>query len=155
MFGKSLFLGSSEFDTLVGGGATLDGDFTADGKVRIDGKIKGNVKINGDLITGETALILGNVSAVNIELGGTIEGNVYCKDQLRLTSTANLIGDIQVKGLTIDEGGKFQGICSISALEKTTSKNINTIALESNEEVTRLKKKPIITRPQINDTKNI
>ena len=153
MFSKSLFFGSPVLDTLVGSGATLDGDFTADGKVRIDGKIKGNVKINGDLITGETALILGNVTAVNINLAGTIEGNVYCKDQLTLASTAKLTGDIQVKGLTIDEGGQFQGICSMSIFQKTAAKSVKTIAMDADEGV-GLKKKPILTRPQMNHTTN-
>ncbi len=149
MFGKKLFSGTSVFDTLVGSGATLDGDFNADGKVRIDGKIKGNVKVNGDLIIGETALILGNVSAANIDLAGTIEGNAQCKDQLKLASTAKLKGDISVKGLTIEEGAQFQGICSMANLEKV-NKSVDSLVLESND-LNRLKKKPIISQPKVKD----
>ena len=148
MFRNILLSDSQGFDTLVGSGATLDGDFTADGKVKIDGKINGNVKINGDLVTGETALILGDVSASNIYLAGSIEGNVICKDQLRLASTASLTGDIQVQGLTIDEGGKFQGICSISTLQ--TKKSSAPVSIISDS--ARLKKKPIISKPQETNT---
>lgn len=152
MFQKGMFSGSSLFDTLIGSGATLDGDFNADGKVRIDGKIKGHVKINGDLIIGETALILGNVSAGSIDLSGTIEGNVICKDQLKLASTAKLTGDIQVKGLSIEDGAQFQGVCSMANLEKA-SKSMGSLTMEANN-INRFKKKPIINEPKVKDLDN-
>lgn len=152
---KKLFSSHSTYDTLIGSNATLEGDLIADGNVRIDGKIKGNVKINGNLVMGETALIIGNVSAGNIDLAGTIEGNVYCKDQLKLASTAKLIGDIQVKGLSIEEGGQFHGICSMSTFENV-KKNTSNLILNSNDIKKHLKKKPIISQPQeIKDSTNL
>lgn len=155
MFKKNLFSGSSLFDTLIGSGATLAGDLNADGKVRIDGKVKGDVKINGDLAIGETALIIGNVSARSVDSAGTIEGNVNCKDQLKLASTAKLTGDIQVNGLTMEEGSQFHGICSMSSLDKV-SNNVNKLILASNyNDTSRLKRKPIISRPQVNDSNNL
>ncbi len=154
MFQRNLNSGTSNFNTLVGSGATLDGDFNADGKVRIDGKIKGHVRINGDLIIGETALILGNISAGNVDLAGTVEGNMYCKGQLKLATTAKLTGDIQVKGLSIEEGAQFQGICSMSNLEKVC-KVSSTLPVDSDETANRLKKKPIISRPQFKDSTNL
>jgi len=154
MFQKNLKRFSSMFDTLIGSGTTLDGDFHAAGKVRIDGKIKGCVKINGDLILGETALILGNVSAGNIDMAGTIEGNVYCKGHLKLDSTAKLIGDIQVKGISIADGGHFQGICSMLNLEKPNTTTSSKITLDSSES-NSLRKKPIINKPQTKNSINL
>lgn len=155
MFQKNSKRFPSLYDTLVGSSATLDGDFNTDGKVRIDGKIKGTVKINGDLTLGETALILGNVSAGNVDMAGTIEGNVYCKGQLKLESTAKLIGDIQVKGITIADGGHFQGICSMLTLEKSNNTiTSNKVSLNSSEP-NSLRKKPIINRPQTKSSINL
>ncbi|MGE5328612.1 MAG: bactofilin family protein [Deltaproteobacteria bacterium] len=149
MFTKSSNLVSEAYDTLIGSTATLDGDFSADGRVRIDGKINGNVRINGDLTMGETAFILGNVSANNIDTAGNIEGNVYSKKQLRLASTAKIIGDVQVEGLSIEEGGQFHGICSMSKFEKV--ENFGEPTTIDIGESNILKKKPIINSPQINN----
>ncbi|MGE5473485.1 MAG: bactofilin family protein [Ignavibacteriales bacterium] len=149
MFTKTSNYNTEAFDTLIGSTATLDGDFSADGRVRIDGKINGDVRINGDLIMGETSLVLGNVSANNIDTAGTIEGNVYSKKQLRLASTAKIIGDIQVEGLTIEEGGQFHGICSMSKFEKA-EKPLDSMIMDIGESNV-LKKKPIISSPQISD----
>lgn len=149
MFTRSSNFVPEAFDTLIGSTSTLDGDFSADGRVRIDGKINGDVRINGDLIMGETSLILGNVSANNIDTAGTVEGNVYCQKQLRLASTAKIIGDIQVEGLTIEEGGQFHGICSMSKFEKV-EKTAEPITIGM-EESNVLKRKPIISTPQISD----
>jgi len=153
MFTKSSNFIPEAFDTLIGSTATLDGDFSADGRVRIDGKINGDVRVNGDLIMGETSLVLGNVSANNIDTAGTIEGNVYSKKQLRLASTAKIIGDIQVEGLTIEEGGQFHGICSMSKFEKA-EKSTEPITIDIGESNV-LKKKPIISNSQINDSINM
>lgn len=163
MLVKKMFAPTSNFDTLVGSSATLDGDFTADGQVRIDGKIKGNVKINGDLVMGETALIIGNVSASNIDMSGTIEGNVQCKDQLKLSSTAKLLGDIKVQRLSMEEGAHFHGICSMASFEKKVNKSTSTYStadenpaskttVPETNEGPRLRKKPIITEPQGKNT---
>ena len=150
MFTRNSNFVPESFDTLIGSTATLDGDFSADGRVRIDGKINGDVRINGDLIMGETSLILGNVTANNIDSAGTIEGNAYCKKQLRLASTAKIIGDIQVEGLTIEEGGQFHGICSMSKFEKI-EKSPEPITFDIGEPNV-LKRKPIISNPKINDS---
>jgi len=153
MFTRSNNFVSDSFDTIIGSTAILEGDFSADGKVKIDGKINGDARINGDLIMGETALILGNVSANSIDTAGTVEGNVYCKKQLRLASTAKIIGDIQVEGLSIEEGGQFHGICSMSKFEKA-EKAPEPISINIGEPNT-LKKKPIITNPQMSDSVNM
>lgn len=150
MFTKSGNTISESFDTIIGSTATFEGNLSADGRVRIDGKINGDVRINGDLMMGETALILGNVSAASIDTAGIIEGNVYCKKQLKLASTAKLVGDIQVEGLSIEEGGQFHGICSMSKFERT-EKVPEPVIVDSGES-NILKKKPIITNPQINDS---
>jgi cytoskeletal protein CcmA (bactofilin family) len=140
---KSFMSTTSNFDTLVGKSATIGGDFSADGKVRMDGKIKGNVKIYGDLIMGETALIIGNVTAENLELEGTIEGNVTCKGDLLLGSTSKLIGDIKVRKISIEEGAEFQGICTMASFEK-----INKPTTKSASSGSFLKKKPILDQPK-------
>lgn len=153
MFNKNSYSATDGYDTIVGSNSTLEGDFSADGKVRIDGKINGNVKINGELFMGETSLVLGNVSANRIETAGTIEGNVYSKGQLKLASTARLIGDVQVDTLSIEDGGQFHGVCSMSKFEKIDQKPVSDVSC-SIEHTSGLKKKPAISKPQINEVKD-
>lgn len=113
MFVKKHKAFSSDCDTLIGVNTTFEGDIQSEGTIRVDGKVKGNLTVSGDVFVGSTASITGNISAGNIHLSGTVEGNIHSKGVLRLMSTARLYGDIQVNSFVADEGGVFQGKCSM------------------------------------------
>ncbi|MCX7709444.1 MAG: polymer-forming cytoskeletal protein [Clostridia bacterium] len=100
-------------DTLLGANSIFEGNIQSDGTVRIDGKLKGDLRVNGDVYIGTGAVINGNIFASNVDLAGSIEGNIEAKGLLRILSTARLYGDIQVHSFVADEGGIFQGKCSM------------------------------------------
>ncbi|MCX7842286.1 MAG: polymer-forming cytoskeletal protein [Clostridia bacterium] len=114
------------FDTLLGAKTVFEGNIESEGTVRVDGRIKGDLKVNGDVYIGTDAVITGSVYANNINLSGTVEGNIQARGLLRILSTARLFGDIQVHSFVADEGGVFQGKCSMldtnSTIEKVPEK---------------------------------
>lgn len=123
MFNKKGFDGIDKFDTLIGATSVFEGNLHSEGTIRVDGKVKGDLKINGDLFIGTNAVITGNISANNIHHSGTVEGNIQANGTLTILSTAKIFGDIKVRSFVADEGGVFQGNCSmIDASDQKTAK---------------------------------
>lgn len=113
MFKKKASGFADSFDTLLGANTIFTGNIESEGTVRVDGKVKGDLRVSGDVFIGNDAVITGNVFANNVNLAGTVEGNISAKGLLRILSTARLYGDIQVHSFVADEGGIFQGKCSM------------------------------------------
>lgn len=125
MFGEKSSKSSSSIDTIIGSNSTFEGNIECDGTIRVDGKIKGDLHVTGDVYVGVNAVITGNIYANNVNLSGTVEGNINSSGVLKILSTAKLFGDIQVHSFVADEGGLFQGKCSmidIPEVEKNTEK---------------------------------
>jgi cytoskeletal protein CcmA (bactofilin family) len=100
-------------DTLIGVNSIFEGNIESQGTVKVDGKVKGDLKISGDLIIGINATIMGNIYANNVDIYGTVEGNTHSSGVLKILATARLYGDIEVHSFIADEGGVFQGKCSM------------------------------------------
>lgn len=113
MFTKKKKAFSSDCDTLVGVNTVFEGNIQSEGTLRVDGKVKGDLTVQGDVFIGSTASVTGNITAGNVHLSGSVEGNIRAKGILRLMATARLYGDIQVNSFVADEGGVFQGKCSM------------------------------------------
>lgn len=124
----------SKVDTIIGANTTFEGNIQSEGTLRIDGKINGDIKTSGNVFIGNAAAINGNVSANDVHLSGRVDGNITAKGILKILSTAKLYGDIQVNSFVADEGGVFQGKCSMlnvaedgtKALEAPSTKKLSS-----------------------------
>ncbi|HEY9062012.1 MAG TPA: polymer-forming cytoskeletal protein [Pseudobacteroides sp.] len=121
MFGKKEFDGIDKFDTLIGASSVFEGNIKSDGTIRIDGKVIGDLAVNGDIYIGSEASVKGNINANNIHNAGTVDGNIEANGILRLLSTSKINGDITVQSFIADEGGVFNGKCTMKDA-KTNSK---------------------------------
>jgi cytoskeletal protein CcmA (bactofilin family) len=123
-------------DTLIGVNTVFEGNIESQGTVKIDGKVKGDLKISGDLIIGNNATVIGNIFANNVNLSGTIEGNIHSTGVLKILTTARLYGDIEVHSFVADEGGIFQGKCSMLDVNKNehNSEKINFKKVHTNKD---------------------
>lgn len=113
MFGKKEFDGIDKFDTLIGAGSVFEGNIKSDGTIRIDGKVIGDLAVNGDIYIGSEASVKGNINANNIHNAGTVDGNIEANGILRLLPTSKITGDITVQSFIADEGGAFNGKCTM------------------------------------------
>lgn len=111
--------------SILSKGVQIEGKFSSVGNVRIDGKIKGDVTVNGNLTLGESALIIGNVSAKNLTISGKIEGSVRASEKIILESKSIFIGDLFSKLLLIQEGAKFDGKSVMNGNASTESKKLD------------------------------
>lgn len=100
---------------------SLKGDISGNSNVRVAGKITGSIIIQGDLVLEKNGYVEGEIQAKNAVIAGNIKGNIVCQEKLTLEQSSNMIGNIKTKQLSIENGAKFQGNCSMDDSTKVKS----------------------------------
>ncbi|MFL7807351.1 MAG: polymer-forming cytoskeletal protein [Anaerolineae bacterium] len=100
--------GAVEIETVIGTNTSIKGDLRSSGGVRIEGDFEGTIDIAGNLVVGEAAQVVADISAHNIQIQGTAQGDVTAR-RLEILDTGKLWGNIDVDSFVLDDGGLFQG----------------------------------------------
>ncbi|MFQ5341156.1 MAG: polymer-forming cytoskeletal protein [Anaerolineae bacterium] len=100
---------TDKIENVIGPSADFSGELKADGGIRIDGVFEGAVESQSNVIVGEGARVVADVSAFNITVAGSVKGNVKAVGRLEILSTGRVLGDVLVGSLLIEEGGVFHG----------------------------------------------
>jgi len=116
-------LSTSNTMNVIGKGTTITGDIETSNDIRIDGKLDGNLYCKAKVIIGNSAVLEGNLSAINAEISGEIVGKVEVSELLNLKNTSTIHGDINTGKLVIEAGAKFNGSCKMGAVSKEISLN--------------------------------
>ena len=95
--------------TIIGEGASFNGDFSIEGSIRIDGEFRGKVQSDNKIIIGNTGKVYTNLEGRRIIIAGYVEGNVFGSEVVHLMAPAKVIGDIYAANLIVDEGVQFDG----------------------------------------------
>jgi len=90
--------------------AQWEGNLSFTSNVKIDGKGKGNITCTADVMVGEGADIIGDITAENVIISGKIEGNVTVTGQFCLTATGHLKGNVKAASVLMEDGAFFAGI---------------------------------------------
>ena len=111
MFGKERTFVAFEgkIENVLGPSATYQGNLKSEGNIRIDGHFDGSIETAGNVIIGETAKVIANVTASNVQVWGAIKGKISAKGRLEILPSGRVWGEINVTSLLIDEGGLFRG----------------------------------------------
>lgn len=104
-------------ETVIGPSANLRGELRSDGGIRIEGAFEGLIETAGNLIVGEGARVMADITARNITVGGAIKGDVDATGRLEILSTGVVYGDINVQSVMIDQGGQFHGVSRMRGLD--------------------------------------
>jgi cytoskeletal protein CcmA (bactofilin family) len=91
------------FETVLGANSTLKGEFSSQANVRIDGTFEGTLSIEGNILIGETARIIADIS-----IAGAVRGNVS-GNKIQLLRTGRVWGDISAAAITTEEGAFIDG----------------------------------------------
>lgn len=100
---------TDKIENVLGASASFNGHLKADGGIRIDGTFEGTIETASNIIVGEGARVLADITARNVSVAGSIKGNVQATGRLEILATGRVFGDINVTSLLIDEGGVFRG----------------------------------------------
>ncbi len=109
---------AGKIENILGPTASYQGHLKAEGNVRIDGHFEGSIETLGNVVIGEAAKVIADVTASNIQVWGAIKGNIVASGRLEILPTGRVWGEIRVASLLIDEGGLFRGQSSMPGNER-------------------------------------
>lgn len=110
-----------EFDVIIGKNSTFEGALRSGGSIRIDGKTTGDIHADGEVIIGQDAVCVGNITSSNIEISGHVTGDITSGGCMKIYTSGLLKGNIEVTSFVIDEGGVFEGLCHINTKKAMAS----------------------------------
>jgi len=93
---------------VVGPNCFVQGTIQSDGGVRIDGVFQGDVETAGNLIIGESAKVVAEISANNVSIAGAVKGNIT-GNRVEILETGRVWGDLKVNSLLLNEGAYLRG----------------------------------------------
>jgi cytoskeletal protein CcmA (bactofilin family) len=98
-----------KIEAVIGPAANFNGHLKCDGSVRIDGFCEGSIETAGNVIIGEEARVVADITAENVSVSGAVKGSITTSGRLEVLSTGRVWADITVSSFLIDEGGFFRG----------------------------------------------
>lgn len=108
---------------VIGEGTKITGDLNSNGDLRIDGTVEGNITTQAKCVLGASGRILGNITAKSCDLSGTVDGNLVVSELLLIKSSGKINGDLRTTKLVVENGGEFNGACTMG----------NSVSMQSNK----------------------
>lgn len=103
----------SDLNGFLDNGSHVSGELRFQTSFRVDGKFTGTVISEGELIVGQGGEVDGDLRVGQVVISGTVSGTIRASRRVHLSATGKLLADIDTPVLVIDEGGFFQGRCSM------------------------------------------
>jgi cytoskeletal protein CcmA (bactofilin family) len=100
--------------SILGPELEIHGDVKVSGSLLIYGKVFGNIQSSGTIQTANGSVVNGNISAVDASISGKVDGDLDVEKKVILGDTSHLSGNLKASILTIEEGAKFDGVCSMA-----------------------------------------
>jgi cytoskeletal protein CcmA (bactofilin family) len=106
--------GHDSISTFLGPEAAIEGTLEFRGTIRVDGKLTGKVNSkDGTVIVGEKAVIDADISVGVAVVMGSVNGTIQATDRIEIYPPGKVAGDMQAPVVSIEEGGLFNGNCSM------------------------------------------
>ena len=109
-----LNLDGAFINSLVGEGASFNGDISLGGLFRVDGDFSGRIRKADKVLIGKNGRAECSVSAGTVVIGGVVKGDIEATGKVVILSTGMVIGNITAPRLYVEEGVVLQGSCTIS-----------------------------------------
>ena len=113
----------NNMSSILGPEVEISGDVKVTGDLLIYGKVYGNIISKGAVNSAKGSLIKGDINAENASISGTVEGNLDVQSKVVLGRNSYLTGNLKAAIITIEEGAKFDGMCSMIKKQTATIKN--------------------------------
>lgn len=119
---------SSSLGTILAPEIDITGDINVSGNIIVFGKVTGDIISTGIVNTAKGSRVTGNIKAKSTNISGEVTGNIEVEKKVVLGTTCTLNGNIEAAIITIEEGAKFDGLCSMLKTKETHVEKINTSA---------------------------
>ncbi len=97
-----------EIETVIGPNTHFRGDIQSDGGARIEGVFEGTIDVMGNVIIGEGAKVIADISAHNISISGGIKGDIK-GNKVEILENGRVWGNLNVNSLLLNEGAYLRG----------------------------------------------
>ena len=98
----------------IGSTAASRGTIRINGNVRIDGVCEGRIEAVGNLIIGERAKVLADVTAHDISVAGAVKGDITAQ-RVEILGTGRIWGNITTDSFALHNGGFVSGRVTMHA----------------------------------------
>lgn len=122
--------GGSSISNRVNHGTTMEGTIDSDGDIRVEGTIRGTMRVKARVAVGTSGLIEGDIYCKTADVEGRIIGDIEVSDLLTLKSTAVVEGNIYSNKIVVENGARFNGLCSMGSKEKHQNVERTLAAIE-------------------------
>jgi len=109
VFGRQKETVSEKIENVIGPTTRVNGHIKSDGGVRIDGAFEGVIETAGNVVIGQGAKVMAQITAHNVSVSGAVKGNIAATGRLEILAKGQVWGDISVAALVVEEGGFFRG----------------------------------------------
>lgn len=103
----------SDLNGFLDSGSNVTGELRFQTSFRVDGKFNGTVISDGELIVGQGGEVDGDLRVGQIVVSGTVRGSIRAARRIHLSPTGKLLADIDTPSLVVEDGGFFEGRCSM------------------------------------------
>ncbi len=100
---------TSQFETFLGAGCSVEGRLVCKGPARLSGSVKGEIAGDGLVAIDDGAVVTADVNVREASISGRVVGNVSAAARVTLGATALIDGDIKTPSLSIAEGAQIMG----------------------------------------------
>jgi|TARA_B110000116_G_scaffold271734_1_gene293427 cytoskeletal protein CcmA (bactofilin family) len=125
---------NNNISSIIGPEMEIDGNVSVNGDLLIYGTIHGDVKSDGEIISAKNSTVNGNIESKNASISGIVKGNLIIKSKVILKKDAHLMGDLKASIITLEEGAKFDGMCSMVKQEEYNNATTNPSSLDTANE---------------------
>lgn len=106
-----------DLNGFVDTGTRFRGELEFDTTFRVEGRVEGTVVSSGTLVVGEGGEVDGEIRVGQVYISGTVRGTVRASRKIQLCAEGKAFADLETPSLVIEDGGIFDGRCSMTGDE--------------------------------------
>lgn len=114
-------LGTIKGDVSINGDVfakgNIEGDLSGDNVVLRKCNLKGNVKVNRHISIDNETVVIGDISANNVDINGRVDGNINAVETVVLKKAAMVSGNISAKFASMESGAYLKGQMQVLSRE--------------------------------------
>jgi cytoskeletal protein CcmA (bactofilin family) len=118
----------------LGPGTVIQGKLSFDTPVRIDGKLSGEIYSSQAIIVGAGGSVEGDIEVASLIVLGLVRGKVVAHDRIEVLQGGRLEADFAAPIFTMEEGGLFNGRCSMGRIAEKLPTGGSGISVEVSKE---------------------
>jgi len=111
----------NNISSILGPEVEINGNVNVSGDLIIYGVVNGDILSKGEVVSAKGSTVNGNICANNASLSGIVKGDLEIESKVVLGKFSHVTGNLKAAIITIEEGAKFDGMCSMNDSKTTQS----------------------------------